>query len=63
MGFITSNMIDLNGPLTQIFTGLLLAITGCVILIQSPDLDRLAFLLFLLAGILVALAMITLVRD
>jgi len=63
MGFVTSNMIDLNSPLTQIFTGLLLAITGCVILIQSPDLDRIAFVLYLVAGILVALAIMTLFRD
>jgi hypothetical protein len=63
MGFVSSNMINLNGPLTQIFTGFLMAITGCVLMIQSPELDQAAFLLFLIAGVLVALAVITLVKD
>jgi hypothetical protein len=63
MGFVSSNMINLNGPLTQIFTGFLMAITGCVLMIQSPELDQAAFLLFLIAGVIVALAVITLVKD
>ena len=63
MGFVSSNMIDLNGPLTQIFTGFLMAIIGCILMIQSPEYNQAAFLLFLIAGVLVALAVITLVRD
>ena len=56
-------MINLNGPLTQIFTGFLMAIIGCILMIQSPEYNQAAFLLFLIAGVLVALAVITLVRD
>jgi len=63
MGFVSSNMINLNGPLTQIFTGFLMAIIGCILMIQSPEYNQAAFLLFLIAGVLVALAVITLVRD
>jgi fucose permease len=60
MGFVSSNMINLYGPLSGIFIGFLLAITGCVLLIQSPDLTQIAYSLFLVAGILVALAVVTL---
>jgi fucose permease len=60
MGFVSSNMINLYGPLSWIFIGFLLAITGCVLLIQSPDLTQFAYFLFLVAGTLVALAVVTL---
>ena len=60
MGFISSNMINLHGPLSWIFTGFLLAITGCVLMIQSPGLSQCSYFLFIIAGILVALAIITL---
>jgi fucose permease len=60
MGFVSSNMINLYGPLSWIFIGFLLAITGCVLLIQSPDLTQVAYFLFLVAGTLVALAVVTL---
>jgi hypothetical protein len=63
MGYVTSNMINLNGPLTQIFIGLLMAITGCVLMITSPSLDHAAFLLFVVAGVLMALAILTLAKD
>jgi hypothetical protein len=62
MGYVSSNMINLNGPLTQIFVGFLLAIIGCVMMLQSPELSEYSFLLFLIAGILVALAIVTLAR-
>ena len=60
MGYVSSNMINLNGPLIQIFISFLLAIVGCVILISAPDLSQIAYALFLLAGILLALAVVTL---
>lgn len=60
MGFVSSNMINLYGPLSWIFIGFLLAITGCVLLIQSPDLTQFAYFLFLVATTLVALAVVTL---
>jgi hypothetical protein len=53
-------MINLHGPLSWIFTGFLLAITGCVLMIQSPELSQCSYFLFLIAGVLVALAIITL---
>lgn len=56
MGYITSNMIDLYGPLTGIFVGFLLAIIGCVLLLEAPQLEQAAYGLFILAGILVAIA-------
>jgi fucose permease len=63
MGYVSSNMINLNGPLTWIFSGFLLAIVGCVILIESPDLSNAAYVLFLVAGILVALAAVRLANE
>jgi hypothetical protein len=63
MGYVSSNMINLNGPLTWIFVGFLLAIIGCVMMIRSPELSQISFLFFLIAGILVALAIVTLTRD
>jgi hypothetical protein len=60
MGYVSSNMINLNGPLIQIFVGFLLAIIGCVILISAPDLAQISYLLFLIAGILLALATVSL---
>jgi hypothetical protein len=51
-------MIDLDGPLIQIFLGFLFAIIGCVLLISAPEYADLAYLLFLVAGVLVALSMI-----
>jgi len=63
MGFVTSNMINLNGPLTGIFMGLLLSIIGCVLIIQAPDLTQFAYALFLVSGILVALAVVTLASE
>jgi hypothetical protein len=63
MTYTSSNMIDLDGPLTKIFTGFLFAIIGCVILISAPDFSQLAYLLFLVAGILVAVSFIALAAD
>lgn len=63
MGYVTSNMIDLYGPLTQIFVGFLLAITGCVLLLEAPWLEQVAYGLFILAGILVAVAGTTLLSS
>ena len=60
MGYVSSNMIDLYGPLTRIFIGFLLAIIGCVLLLSAPWLDQIAYGLFILAGILVATASVTL---
>jgi len=54
----SSNMIDLDGPLIQIFLGFLLAITGCIIMISFPEYSQVSYLLFLIAGVLVALSMI-----
>jgi hypothetical protein len=51
-------MIDLDGPLIQIFLGFLLAITGCIIMISFPEYSQVSYLLFLIAGVLVALSMI-----
>ena len=53
-------MINLDGPLLQIFVGFLLAIIGCVALISAPDLSQIAYALFLIAGILVFVSVITL---
>ncbi len=63
MGFVSSNMINLYGPLSWIFVGFLLAIIGCVILIQAPDLSQYSYSLFLVTGILVALATVTLASE
>jgi fucose permease len=60
MGYVSSNMINLNGPLIQVFVGFLLAIIGCVILISAPDLAQCSYALFLVAGILLALAVVSL---
>lgn len=60
MGFVSSNMINLYGPLSWIFIGFLLAIMGCVLMIQAPALSQISYSLFLTAGILVALAVVTL---
>ena len=62
-GYVSSNMINLDGPLTWIFVGFLLAIIGCVMMIRSPDLSQISYLLFLIAGILVSLAVVTLFKD
>jgi len=59
----SSNMINLDGPLLQIFVGFLLAIIGCVILISAPEYSQVSYLLFLIAGVLVALAIIFLAGD
>jgi hypothetical protein len=63
MGYISSNMINLNGPLTQMFVGFLLAIIGCVLILVDPDLTQVSYALFLIAFILVALAFVTLTRE
>jgi hypothetical protein len=60
MGYASSNMINLDGPLLQIFVGFLLAIIGCVTLISAPDFSQIAYALFLVAGILVSVSVITL---
>jgi fucose permease len=60
MGYVTSNMINLDGPLIQIFIGFLLAIIGCVLMISAPGLSNISYTLFLLAGILLALAVVSL---
>ena len=60
MGYVSSNMINLDGPLIQIFVGFLLAIIGCVLMLSAPDLTQVSYGLFILAGILVALAAVTL---
>jgi fucose permease len=56
-------MINLDGPLTQIFVGFLLAIVGCVVMISAPELSQISYLLFLIAGVLMALAVIFLAGD
>lgn len=56
MGYVSSNMIDLYGPLVWIFVGFLLAITGCVLMLSAPWLDQVSYGLFILAGVLVAMA-------
>jgi fucose permease len=63
MGYVSSNMIDLNGPLIQIFLGFLLAIIGCVLMLSAPDLSQISYALFIFAGILVALAAVSLSRG
>ena len=63
MGYYSSNMINLDGPLIQLFVGFLLGIIGCVIIISAPGFSQFSYLLFLIAGVLVALAMITLASD
>jgi len=60
MGYVTSNMIDLDGPLIQIFIGFLLAIIGCVLMISAPGFSDISYALFLLAGILLALSVVSL---
>ena len=60
MGYVSSNMINLDGPLIQIFVGFLLAIIGCVLILWTPDLAQVSYAVFLIAGILVALAVVTL---
>jgi len=60
MGYVSSNMINLNGPLIQIFLGFLLAIIGCVLMLSTPDLMQVSYVFFIIAGILVALATVTL---
>jgi fucose permease len=60
MGYVTSNMINLDGPLIQMFIGFLLAIIGCVLMISAPGLSDISYALFLIAGILVALAVVSL---
>ena len=60
MAYVSSNMIDLSGPLIQIFLGFLLAIIGCVIMISAPDLSQVSYALFIFAGVLVALAAVSL---
>ena len=60
MGYVSSNMINLNGPLIQIFLGFLFAIIGCVLMLSAPDLTQVSYALFILAGILVALAVVAL---
>jgi hypothetical protein len=56
-------MINLDGPLIQLFAGFLLAIIGCVIIISAPGFSQFSYLLFLVAGILVALAAISLASE
>jgi len=51
-------MINLDGPLIQVFLGFLLAIIGCVLMISAPEYSQVSYLLFLAAAVLVALAMI-----
>ncbi len=63
MGYGSSNMINLDGPLIQLFVGFLLAIIGCVIIISAPGFSQISYLLFLVAGILVALAAISLASE
>jgi glucan phosphoethanolaminetransferase (alkaline phosphatase superfamily) len=63
MVYSSSNMINLDGPLTQIFVGFLLAIVGCVVIISAPEFSQISYLLFLIAGVLMALAMIFLAGD
>ena len=57
------NMINMDGPLIQLFLGFLMAIAGCMIIISAPDFSEFSYLLFLVAGVLVALAVITLAND
>ncbi len=59
----SSNMINLDGPLIQIFLGFLLAIIGCVLMISAPEFSQVSYLLFLVACVLVALAMIFLAGN
>ncbi len=63
IGYVSSNMINLDGPLIQIFVGFLLAIIGCVLLLTAPDLAQISYALFLIAFILVALAVVTFARE
>ena len=63
MGYVSSNMINLDGPLIQIFVGFLLAIIGCVLLLTAPDLAQISYALFLIAFILVALAVVAFARE
>jgi fucose permease len=63
MGYASSNMINLGGPLIQIFIGFLLAIVGCVVMISAPDFSQFSYLLFLVAGILVALSAMSLAGN
>lgn len=63
MGYVTSNMINLNGPLIQLFVGFLLAIIGCLLMLTSPGFMQISYALFLIAAILVALAIIAFFRE
>lgn len=56
-------MMNLNGPLIRIFIGFLLAIIGCVLILESPDLAQVSYALFLIALILVTLAVVTLCQE
>ena len=63
MGYASANMIDLDAPLIQLFTGFLLAIIGCVLMISVPDFSNISYALFLIAGLLLALAIVSLSRG
>ena len=63
MGYVSSNMLDLEGPLIQIFVGFLLAIIGCVLMLTAPDFSQASYALFLIAGILLALAVTAILND
>ena len=63
MGYVSSNMINLDGPLIQIFIGFLLAIIGCVLMLGTPDFTQLSYALFIFAGILLALAVVSLANS
>jgi len=56
-------MINLDGPLIQIFTGFLFAIIGCVLMLDAPEFTQISYALFILAGILLALATVSLLND
>lgn len=56
-------MINLDGPLTQIFVGFLLGIIGCIIMLSVPEYSQVSYVLFLIAGVLVALAVIFLAGN
>lgn len=63
MGYVSSNMLNLEGPIIEIFVGFLLAITGCVLMLTAPDLSQASYALFLIAGILLALAITAIMND
>ena len=60
MSYGSSNMLDLDGPIVQMFTGFLLAIIGCMVIINDPDLTQFSVMLLIGAGVLVALALMNL---